>query len=134
MDLTIFFTPVDESIYTDIVSPSSLFKNMSVFTDKMPAYKDAHIAIFGVKEERGTRSNIGVASGPDEIRKKLYRLKRGTGANRIVDLGNLIIGHDLDETYVRISEVCRMLLEKNVLPVILGGTHDLDYGQYCAYE
>jgi formiminoglutamase len=27
-----------------------------------------------------------------------------------------------------------MLLESNVLPVILGGTHDLDYGQYCGYE
>jgi formiminoglutamase len=26
------------------------------------------------------------------------------------------------------------LLENNVLPVLLGGTHDLDYGQYCGYE
>jgi formiminoglutamase len=27
-----------------------------------------------------------------------------------------------------------MLLESNVLPIIIGGTHDLDYGQYCGYE
>lgn len=27
-----------------------------------------------------------------------------------------------------------MLLESNVLPLILGGTHDLDYGQYRGYE
>lgn len=72
--------------------------------------------------------------GPDEIRKKLYQLKKGTGAYRVVDLGNLNPGHDLDETYVRISEVCRMLLENNVLPVVLGGSQDLDYGQYSAYE
>ncbi len=134
MDLTIFFSPIEESVYADIVSPTSFFKTISVFTDKMPAYKDAHIALIGVREERGTRTNTGAASGPDAIRRKLYQLKRGTGANRVVDLGNLNIGHDLEETYVRISEVCRILLENNVLPIILGGTHDLDYGQYCAYE
>ena len=134
MDLTILFSPLDESLYTDITSPSSFFKNIIVFGEKMPEYKGAHIAIFGVGEDRGTVRNGGAASAPDEIRKKLYTLKKGTGSYRIVDLGNLKVGHDLDETYVRISEVCRMLLENNVLPVILGGTHDLDYGQYCSYE
>jgi formiminoglutamase len=134
MDLTIFFSPVDESIFLDITSSSSFYKNIRVFSDKMPDYKGTHIAFFGVGEERGSAKNEGCASGPDEVRKKLYRLKKGAGAYRIVDLGNLNPGHDLDETYVRISEVCRMLLESNVLPVILGGTHDLDYGQYLGYE
>lgn len=134
MDLTILFSPVDESLYGDISSPSSFLKNIHVFGEKMPDYKKAHIAIFGVREERGTLVNKGSADGPDEVRKKLYNLKRGIGAYRIVDLGNLNAGHDLNETYVRISEVCRMLLEVNVLPVIIGGSHDLDYGQYCAYE
>lgn len=134
MDLTIFFSPVDEHIFSDITSNSSFYKSISVFDEKMPDYRDAHIAIIGVREERGTAFNKGAASGPDEIRKKLYRLKRGTGSYRIVDLGNLNPGVDLEETYVRISEICRMLLENNVLPVIIGGTHDLDYGQYCGYE
>jgi formiminoglutamase len=134
MDLTILFSPVDDALLTDATSPSSFLKNIQVFGEKMPDYKGAHLAIFGVKEERGTLRNKGVASGPDEVRKKLYKLKRGIGAYRIVDLGNLNIGHDLDETYVRISEVCRILLENNVLPLILGGSHDLDYGQYSAYE
>lgn len=134
MDLTIFFSSVDESLYADISSPASFFKNIHVFTEKMPDFKTAHIAIFGVKEERGTITNIGTALGPDEIRRKLYNLKRGIGPYRIVDLGNLNIGHDLSETNTRISEVCRMILEHNVLPIIIGGSHDLDYGQYCAYE
>lgn len=134
MDLTILFSPLDESLYADITSPSSFFKNIIVFGEKMPEFKGAHLAIFGVGEDRGTVRNGGAATGPDEIRKKLYPLKKGTGSYRIVDLGNLKVGHDLDETYVRISEVCRMLLENNVLPVIIGGTHDLDYGQYGSYE
>lgn len=134
MDLTILFSPIDESIYQKTYAPNSIFKSIRVFGDKMPDYKGAHIAIFGVKEERGTKTNTGSAKGPDEIRKKLYNLKKGTGAYRIVDLGNLNPGIDLDETYVRISEVCRILLENNVLPLVLGGTHDLDYGQYRGYE
>lgn len=134
MDLTLFFSPVEESVYEPITSPSSFCKSIRIYTDKMPSYKDAQIAIFGVKDERGSSYNQGVLHGPDEIRKKLYALKKGSGLYRIVDLGNLNSGHDLDETHTRVSEVCRMLLEANVLPVILGGTHDLDYGQYTAYE
>jgi len=134
MDLTILFSPIDDSVYSDITSPSSFFKNIRIFGDKMPSYKDAHIALIGIKEARGTAINQGASQGPDEIRKKLYNLKKGNGSYRIVDLGNLNPGHDLEETYVRISEVCRMLLEINVLPILLGGTHDLDYGQYCGYE
>lgn len=134
MDLTILFSPLDESLYSGITSPSSFFKNIRVFSEKMPDYRGAHIAIFGVKEERGTQTNGGTASAPDDIRKKLYNLKKGAGSTHIIDLGNLNAGHDLEETYVRISEVCRMLLESNVLPIILGGSHDLDYGQYAAYE
>jgi len=134
MDLTILFSPLDESIYESIHDPASLSKSIRLFGDKMPDFRNAQIAIFGIKEERGAYQNQGCKNAPDEIRKKLYRLKKGTGKNNIVDLGNLNPGIDLDETYVRISEVCRILLESNVLPVILGGSHDLDYGQYKSYE
>ncbi|NJN42276.1 MAG: formimidoylglutamase [Flammeovirgaceae bacterium] len=134
MDVALFFTPISEEIYSSTYSPSSFFKNIKIYGEKVPDYKNAHIAILGVGEERGTSDNHGSKRGPDEIRKKLYHLKRGHGAYRIVDLGNLKPGIDLDETYLRISEVCRVLLENNVLPVILGGTHDLDFGQYRGYE
>jgi formiminoglutamase len=134
MDLTILFSPVPEAIYSLTYPNNSFYKNIKSYTEKMPDFKEAHIALIGVKEARGSNSNNGCSKGPDEIRKKLYTLKKGTGVYRIVDLGNLNTGIDLDETYTRLSEVCRMLLERNVLPVILGGTHDLDYGQYRGYE
>jgi formiminoglutamase len=134
MDLTIFFSPLDESVFNDITSLSSFYKNIRIYSEKMPDYKDAHIAIIGVGEVRGNEHNSGAAKAADEIRKKLYNLKRGSGNYRIVDLGNLNNGHDLDESYVRLSEVCRILLESNVLPIIIGGTHDMDFGQYAAYE
>jgi formiminoglutamase len=134
MDLTIFFSPIDDAVHAEATSQSCFFRNIKAFTEKMPDYHGAHIAIFGVKEERGTSNNFGAAKGPDEVRKKLYQLKKGTGIYNIVDLGNLNTGIDLEETYVRVSEVCRMLLEENVLPLIIGGTHDVDYGQYRGYQ
>lgn len=134
MDLTLFFSPVDESVHSSITSSSSFLKNIKIFSEKMPEYKDAHLAIIGINETRGAGHHAGASHGANEVRKKLYQLKKGTGAYRIVDLGNLNPGIDLDESYVRLSEVCRILLESNVLPVIIGGSHDLGYGQYWAYE
>ena len=134
MDLTILFNPIEESLHSEIKSLNSVFKNIKIFGEKMPNYKAAQLAIFGVEDERGTDTNLGCSRGPDEIRRKLYQLKKGTGVYNIVDLGNLKKGIDLEETYTRISEVCRMLLEQNTLPIILGGSHDLDIGQYRGYE
>jgi formiminoglutamase len=134
MDLTIFFSPLDESIYQAAYAPNSFFKSIRVFGDSMPDYRGAQIALIGVKEERGSAGNQGCAAAPDEIRKKLYHLKKGNGTYRIVDLGNLNPGIDLDETCGRLSEVCRILLENNVMPVVMGGSHDLDYGMYRSYE
>lgn len=134
MDLTLFFSPVDESVFSSITSTSSFLKNIKIYAEKMPDYKGSQVALIGMNETRGAGHHAGKSNGPDEIRKKLYSLKKGTGAYRIVDLGNLNNGIDLEESYVRLSEVARILLENNVLPVIIGGAHDLDYGQYWAYE
>ena len=134
MDLTILFNPIDEALYSEIAGHNTVFKNIKVFGESMPDYKTAQVAIFGIGEERGTDSNLGCGEAPDAIRRKFYQLKKGTGLYNIVDLGNLKKGIDLEETYTRISEVCRMLLEQNTLPIILGGSHDLDIGQYRGYE
>ena len=134
MDLTLFFSPVPEEILQVGGAPGSLLKNIKVYNEKIPDYRTAQLAIIGVPEERGTDSNTGCAAAADAIRKKLYLLKKGTGSAQVIDLGNLRIGPDLDETYTRLSEVCRLLLENNTLPLIIGGSHDLDIGQYRAYQ
>jgi formiminoglutamase len=134
MDLTLFFQPLPEAITQHPYLPSSVGQSVRMYADKMPDLRGMHMAILGVPDERGTAANQGAGRGPDEIRKKLYALCRGNQTYKIADLGNLRSGVDLPETYTRLSEVCRMLLEQNVLPLILGATHDLDVGQYRGYE
>ncbi|MTI21802.1 formiminoglutamase [Fulvivirga sp. RKSG066] len=134
MDLKIFFSPLDADIFSHIKHSNSFYKSIKVNTEAMPDYEGADIAIIGIEEERGTVSNKGTGKGAMEIRKKLYQLKKGYGSYKIIDLGTLRNGIDLDETYGRLSEVCHILIENNVLPVVIGGSHDLSYGQYTAYE
>ena len=134
MDLKIFFSSVDESIGDSIKSPNSFYRSIEVNEGKMPDYKSADAVLIGLEENRGTNTNAGVSKAADAVREKLYKLQKGTGAYRIVDLGNLRNGVDLNETYKRIREVCEVLIQKNILPVLFGGSQDLDYGQFWAYE
>ena len=134
MDLKIFFSPVDESVFEGIDDPTSFFKNIRIFSEKQPEYKGANLALIGNEEAQGSENNQGASMAADEIRKKLYRLKKGFGQYKIVDLGNLRKGMDISESQSRLKEVCSILVENDVLPVIMGGTHDHTYAQYLAYE
>lgn len=134
MDLSLFLSPVAEHLGEDIKHPGKFYKNIKVYKERLPEYKDADIALIGVQEDRGAPDNQGTAQGPTAIREKLYHLMKGSGAYKIVDLGNIAETYDVEETYGRLQEVCRTLMENDVLPVIIGGSQDLDYGQYLAYD
>ncbi|MDH5476542.1 MAG: formimidoylglutamase [Cyclobacteriaceae bacterium] len=133
MDLKLFFTPVSDELVSCTNDRNSFLNNIAVYHETLPNYKEADIALVGVsewKEENDTLTQIA----PDKVREKLYHLKKGFGTYNIVDLGNLKRGVDVADTNTRLQEVCQNLLENNTLPVIIGGTHDMDYAQYKAYE
>jgi formiminoglutamase len=134
MDLTIFFDPLDEHLFAENPDSDCWQQYIKFHTERMPAWKKSHMALIGVPEDRGTLTNKGTYKGAAEIRRKLYKLKKGIKAYRIVDLGNLRPGITLSDTYLRLREVCEVLLRQHVIPVILGGSHDLDYAQYLAHE
>ncbi len=134
MEINIFFTPVSDLLYKDIRLNNSFFKNIYLPGKSFPDFTQADIAIIGLTENRGSRNNKGVSEAADEIRKKLYHLKKGTGRYRILDLGNLRNGETLEDTYSRLKEACQMLIDKEVFPLVIGGSHDLDLGLYYAYQ
>lgn len=134
MDLRLFFSPVPEDVYADISNQSSFYKNIKVYQELFPDYKDADIAIIGISEERSGEHLEGMGSAANTLRKKLYPLMKGTGAYKIVDLGNIGETVDLDQTYGRLQEIAHACIENNVLPIFIGGSHDMDWPQYLAYE
>jgi len=134
MNLAIFFDPVPEDVFSNGAINSTWQKNIKVFHESFPDLAEIDIALIGVTEERGTTTNVGVSKGANAIRKKLYPLQTGTGAFKIADLGNLRNGETREDTDQRLKEVCETLIANQTIPIILGSSHDLSYGQFLAYE
>lgn len=135
MDLKLFFDPV-RTIEVSKLPASAIVHSFYINKDKMPDTDGMDMAIIGLQESRGAEeaNQKGISRSAEEIRKQLYRLKKGTGNLKVMDLGNFRNGPELTDTYQRLQEVCAYLMEHNVLPVLIGGSHNLDLGQYLAYE
>ncbi len=68
------------------------------------------------------------------IRKEFYKLFQGNFKLNLVDLGNVLHGHAIEDTYFALTSILVELLEKNIIPIIMGGSQDLTFAQYKAYE
>jgi formiminoglutamase len=134
MELSIFFDPIPENDYTKHVDGSLFGSNIKTFTTSFPDLGKISVAIIGLTEDRGTKTNKGVAFAASAIRKKLYALKKGTVKLQTADLGNLRNGETVEDTYSRIREVCELLMQMDILPVFIGGSQDLTLGQFLSYE
>lgn len=135
MNLALFFDPLPDELTATPSAPSTLAAYATRFADAFPDWRAADLALIGLDEWRG--SAAGPPPGPpgaNRVRQRFYQLQKGSGPVRLVDLGNLRPGLTLDDTYQRLREIVAALLEHNTLPILLGGSHDLDYGQFLAYE
>ena len=68
------------------------------------------------------------------IRKQLYKLKFGNWKLSISDLGDLPNGSNVDDTYHALYDLCKELLSKNVLLIVIGGSNDLIYPIFKSFE
>ncbi|MGB3616601.1 MAG: arginase family protein [Catalinimonas sp.] len=135
MNIDIFFDPVEEYLVDEVSDLNSVRHQITVHHGiPFPEWATADIAVIGLSEVRGARGQQGAAGAAGAVRSAWYRLKKGAGRYRIVDLGNLRNGRTLEETYERLRAVCDMLLQNDVLTVLVGGTHDLHLGAYRAFE
>jgi len=92
------------------------------------------LAFFGIHEDRSSHYNTGSAAMPDEVRKHLYKLFGEESTLRLMDLGNIPQGSSVQDTHAAVSQVVGELLDKNIVPILIGGSHDLTYGQYQGYR
>ncbi len=138
MNIVDFFDPVAEDIlqirnhqHPLVLGKTVLFHDME---HGFPDLKQVRIALVGVPEDRNANGNQGSALAPDTIRKHLYQLFRGPYNIRIADLGNIRRGNKVSDTYFAVSQVIAELIKKKIVPVIIGGSQDITYANYMAYE
>jgi arginase family enzyme len=99
-----------------------------------PDLVDTDIAIFGVDDDRNAVDNQGCSMAAFSVREYLYRLLPGDYKTRVTDLGDIMRGDTVEDTYFAVTAVVETLLELNIIPVIIGGGQDLTYAMYRAYK
>ncbi|MDP4599851.1 MAG: formimidoylglutamase [Polaribacter sp.] len=135
---TSFLNPVEEHAIAHLVlhSPSCIGRKIQIHTEKegFPDLDTVKIAIIGVQEDRNSENNIGCGENLHFIRRKFYELFPGDWHAEIADLGNVLKGNEVNDTYFAVAEIINYLLKKNIIPIILGGGQDITYVNYRAYD
>lgn len=133
MDISIYFTPVpenDREYYQEqlggIIQPYSEGKDF-------PDWENADLVLIGVKEERGSKNNLGCGKGANKIRRQLNQLYFD-GLPPTVDLGNILPGETVNDTYFALQSCIDALIKKNKTVIVLGGSQDLTIPLYKGYE
>ena len=112
-----------------------LGKNISIHTQNngLPELKGLTIALIGLNEHRNSffhNSSYNV----DQFRKVFYELYPGNWNLSIADLGDLPNGEKVEDTYFAIKEIGVNLKQMNIIPVFIGGSHDLMFPLYEIFQ
>ncbi|MBN1651617.1 MAG: formimidoylglutamase [Bacteroidales bacterium] len=138
MDISQYFEPINtEFFFFHQFEAAKRYGNFIQRYDEQGVFPDlslAKLAILGVGEERNAVNNAGCGNGMDSIRNYFYTLFAGNYKVELVDLGNIRIGHDTNDTYYALTTVTSYLLDNNIVPIIIGGSQDLTFANYQAYE
>ena len=131
-----FLKPLDKEILPLIQGFSSQQLGSKVVfhsTENFPDLSKIKIAIIGVLENRG---DINQTQEVDlsSIRKELYALYPGNWAASIADLGDILAGNSSEDTYFALKKVVSSLIKKKIIPIVIGGSQDLTYALYRAYD
>ncbi len=133
-----FLSPVQDLVlaHNELLSTQVLGRKLKIHSQQLgiPDLDDVKIAIVGVLENRNDVNYIGEDFQLSEIRRSLYALFPGNWQLTVADLGDIPKGETVEDTYFALQTTITILLEKNIIPVIIGGSQDLTYANYRAYD
>lgn len=131
-----FFTPVNHELLDELTGMEHcLGKKISVHTENsLPELGGVKIALFGVLEDRLDIKGVQQPFDFSGIRRQLYQLYPGNWDVKLADLGDIQRGESVEDTYYAVREIVADLVKADIIPIILGGSQDLMYSQYRAYD
>ena len=132
-----FLSPIESELLESLSSlhPQSIGANIELHTARSgaPDLEGIHIAVFGVRENRRAvkKNDIPVFT---EFREQFYKLFPGNWKLKLADLGDIEQGATVEDTYFAVQNLVEQLIKRDIVPVIIGGSQDLIYAQYRAYD
>lgn len=97
-------------------------------------FDDAELAIICVKDSRHSVYEEKSEFYYDDIRAELYNMYVGNWKLNILDLGDVVMGDEFSDTAYVFKTILSQLYRKSIIPIILGGSQDLTFYQYRAYD
>lgn len=131
-----FLSPVEPNIIEFAASlsqkqlGSTLVKNL---INNFPDLTNIKIAIVGVLENRNDAEATS-AVDVSHIRKEIYQLYPGNWENIVADLGDVHQGETSEDTFFALKLITERLVKLEIIPIIIGGTQDLVYPIYRAFD
>lgn len=127
-----FLTPVNEEL-REFASELDIFSigNHLFFDEEIT---ESAIVLIAIRETRGGIENFNAEQEFNSVRKQFYKLKRGNWYLPVYDLGDLHAGAVREDTYFAFQKIQEELLRQNCTIIILGGTANLGYYQYRAFD
>ena len=113
---------------------TTLGSKINAYIQSMPPMPQNSIVIVGVGEDRGAVCNAGCAEAPDDIRHSLYTLALPCEEAQITDIGNVIQGQYVEDTYCALAEIAAEVMRHGNTLIILGGSQDLTFAAYKGFE
>lgn len=132
-DLALFLTPVSPSAYFWEEDRSEHQINTFHDDGQLPEYDDYDVAIIGIKDTRSGDSESALTDSSDSIRKALSKMYFRPGM-RIADLGDILPGNTLQDTYYALQSVVQVLQKERKIAIFMGGCQNLTYGYYLGYK
>jgi len=133
-----FFTPVNKTVlaHREMLPEHVLGKQLQVYSKQsgFPELETCKLVILGVKEARNSENFNGVYPSFDSVRKSFYSLYAGNWHHQIADLGDISAGETVEDSYFALRTVVNELISKKIIPIVLGGSQDLVYPIYRAFD
>lgn len=131
-----FFSPISEEVLAEVTAQNRLGSSLQLhLEDKaFPDLEGVKVVIFGVLEDRLKEERNGKAFDFNSIRKAFYKLFPGNWHLKMADLGDIQKGEAVEDTFFAVQTAVAAFLKMGIIPVILGGSQDLIYAQYRAYD
>lgn len=129
-DISIYFDPITiaESVYN-----TDLGSNIKTEKEHDFQLKKNSIALIFVAEYRGSKA-VSESNSINKVIDKLCELQMGDWQSELYLLGQIKPGATVGDTYSALKEVVFELVKKDVFPFIIGGSQDLTYPIYQAYD
>ena len=133
-----FLSPVTDEVlaHNELLPEQTLGKKLKIHSKQngIPDLDGVKVALLGVLENRNDVDFIGEETDFNNIRRALYSLFPGNWYTEMADLGDILKGESVEDTYFALRTTLSVLIEKEIIPIILGGSQDLTYANYRAYD